>query len=181
VKRRAPVVLIAVLSLLALALAGCGSGSSTSSAGSAPSAATKADFIAAADALCEASKAKLEPWRAKIDRLARTARDEEGADGTVSDATRRELAEALEAVVGFSEAHLARVQALATPIADAERLEAIVQKTEAADAEARAYAVALAGHEDAAAEAAAEKGNAETQDAAAMAMRYGFKTCFAAP
>jgi hypothetical protein len=188
VRRQTPLILTLVLAVVALG--GCGSASSTSSGGSPSSAETaasdggsltKAEFIAEADALCEASKAKQESLRTKIERLAQQARGEERSRGTVSDGTRRELAQTLELILASAEAGLSQVQGLGSPKADAGQLETIFQKTESAFAASRAYAAALEGHEDARAQAVAERGNAETRETAGLAKQYGFEVCGAEP
>jgi hypothetical protein len=172
------------------ALAGCGSASSTSPGGSASPADTaasdegllsRAEFIAKADAVCEASRTKQEPLRTRLEQLARKARGEEHAAGTVSDGTRKELAQTLDQVVANAEADLARLQALGPPKADAGRVQPIFQQIEAAFTASRAYAAALEAHEDARAQAVAEKGNAETRETADLAQRYGFKVCGSRP
>ncbi len=184
-KRQTPLILV-----LALALGGCGSSSSTSPDSSTSSSDTtatdggslpKAEFIAKADALCAASRAKQEPLRTKVDELAQKARGEEGAAGTVSDNTRVELAETLEQIGAVGEASLSQVQSLGPPDADASRLEPIFQKVESAFAASRAYAAALENHEDAKAQAVAEKASAETQESAALSKQYGFKVCGSEP
>lgn len=183
-KRLSPLIPILVLAIVALG--GCGSSSSTSSGGSTSSAdtavgeegsLTKAEFIAKADALCEASKAKRDPLQAKVEELAQKARGEESATGTVSDGTREELAKTLDRIVAIAEASLSQVQGLGPPETDASQLEAIFQITESAFAQSRAYAEALEGHEDAKAQAIAEKGDAETRETASLANQYGFEVC----
>lgn len=142
---------------------------------------TKAEFIAEADALCEASKARQETSRAAVAQLAQKARGEEGETGTISDGIRRDLAEALDRVVARAEAGFSEVQSLGPPKADASQLGEILRRTESAFAASRAYAAALENHEDAKAQAVAEKGNAATRDVAGLAKQYGFKVCFSAP
>jgi hypothetical protein len=163
--------------LMVLALAGCGSDSSSDEEGTL----TKAEFIAEADAICEASKARQETLRATVAQLAEKARGEEGKTGTVSDGTRKELADALNRVAAAAEAGFSRVQDLGSPQGDADQLETILGKTEAAFAASRAYAAALVNHEDAEAQAVAEKGNAETVEVTSLAKQYGFAICFSAP
>ena len=175
-KRLAPIFLAALV-----VMAGCGSSSSSDNGGNTEASLTKAEFIAKADALCEASKAKQEPLRTKIEDAARKARGEEQSRGSISDSTRRELAQTLEQVVAIAEADLSQVQALGQPQADANQLEAIFQKTESAFVASRAYAAALENHEDAKAQAVAEKDNAETSDTAGLAKQYGFKVCGSRP
>lgn len=179
-KRLLPLILIVV------AFAGCGSDSSTSSGSSTSSASgdtslTKAEFIAEADAICEASKAKQESLRADVARMAEKAREEEDASGTVSDATRKDLAESLDQVAADAEAGFSDVQSLGPAEADASQLETIFETTESAFAASHAYAAALKNHEDAKAQAVAESGNADTRDVAGLAQQYGFKVCFSAP
>lgn len=175
---------------MVVALGGCGSDSSTSSDSSKSSAdasasdeglPTKAQFIAEADAFCEASKAKQQSSRTNLQQLAQKARGEEGETGTVSDSTRKELAETLERVGAIAEAGFSRVQSLGLPKADASQLETIFRKSESAFAAGRTYAAALENHEDAKAQAVAEKGNADTRDVGGLAKQYGFKVCFSVP
>jgi hypothetical protein len=183
VKWLAPLTLVALL----VALAGCGSSSSSSSTPATDAAAsgeatlTKAEFIAKADALCEATKAKGEPLRKKLEELARKVRAEEQSRGGISDSGRRELAQALERIGAIAEAGLRELRALGAPRADATRLEAIFQKSESAFAASNAYAAALENHEDAKAQAVAEKGDAETRETASLAKQYGFKACGSRP
>jgi hypothetical protein len=173
------------LVLVLIAVAGCGSSSSSSSAtdtaGSREGSLTKAEFIARADSFCEASKMKQEPLRRQLEKAARKAREEERDNGSASDAARGELAQTLGRIVTMAEAGLARVRALGPPDADADQLELIFQTTESAFRTSRAYGAALEGHEDARAEAIAERGNAETRETAALAKRYGFRVCGSQP
>lgn len=165
---------------------GCGSSSSESTGrgpdttASGDGSLTRAEFIAKADALCEASKAKQEPLREHLEEVARRARSEE-QEGGVADGTRRELAETLERIVTMAEASLSQVQALGPPKDEDARLEAIFQKTESAFESSRAYGAALEGHEDAKAQEIAEEGNVETRETASLAEQYGFRVCGSQP
>jgi hypothetical protein len=175
-----------MLFVVLVALAGCGSSSGTSSSAAtgatgAAGSLTTTEFIAQADALCEASKTKQEPLRRQVEELARSAREEEREQGSISTATRRELAQALTRIVAMAEGSLARVKALGPPSADASQLGAIFKKTESAFASSRAYGTALEHREDAKAQSLAERGNAETQETTALAKRYGFRVCGSQP
>lgn len=179
---------LALPALVALAvLAGCGSSSESSTptsegATSAEGSPSRAEFIARADALCAASKAKQAPLRRRVETEARRARaEEEAGGGEVSDATRRELALTLKRILAMAETGLSRVRSLEPPAADAEQLEPIFERTESAFDSSRAYGEALEGHEDARAQALAEKGNAETSETAVLAKRYGFRVCGSRP
>ena len=119
--------------------------------------------------------------RANLQQLAQKARGEEAKTGTISDSTRKELAEALDQVTAVAEAGFSRIQSLGPPKADASQLETIFRKTESAFAASRAYAAALENHEDAKAQAVAEKGNADTRNVGALAKQYGFEVCFSVP
>jgi hypothetical protein len=185
-----PSLLIFALVLAAVGFSACGSASSTSPGGSTSSTDTaasdegslsKAEFVARADALCAAAKTKQEPLRTKLGQVARKARGEEREQGTVSNGTRAELAQTLDQIVAIAEADRSRLEGLGMPQTDAPQLEAIFQKLESAFAVSRAYAAALEAHEDARAQAVAEKGNAETRETASLASRYGFKVCGAQP
>lgn len=182
-KRRATPLLVLPLAALGIALAGCGSSSATSSDGatSGETSLSKAEFIARADALCEATKAKEEPLRAEIQKLAVKARDEEKATATVSDGLRGELAETLEQIVATGEAGLSQVEELGTPAEDASQLEAIRQESKSSFAVSDDYAAALENHEDRKAQTIAEQGNAETREAAKLAKQYGFEVCGSVP
>jgi hypothetical protein len=141
---------------------------------------TKTEFVAKADALCEASRAKQEPLRRELEEVTLKARSEE--QGTsLTDGTRRELARMLGRIVAIAEASQSRVQALGVPEAGADQLEAIFQKTESAFESSLAYGAALEQHEDAAAQEIAERANVETRETAVLAERYGFKVCGAQP
>jgi hypothetical protein len=169
-----------------LVLAGCGSSSdnsasATDTGASGEGALTRSEFVDKADALCGASKARQGPLREKVEELARKAREEEQANGSVSDETRRELAQRLGRIVAMAEAGLAQVRALGAPEPDAAQLDAIFQTTESAFESSLAYGDALENHEDAKAQAIAEKGNAETSETAALAKKYGFKVCGSQP
>lgn len=173
-----------LLFAVALILAGCGSSSSESSAtdGAASGGSlTKAEFVAKADALCEDSRAKQGPLRKKVEEVTRKARGEELGSGGITDGTRRELAQTLGKIVATAEASQSRVQALGVPEANADQLEAIFQKTESAFAASLAYGAALEQHEDAKAQAIAEKANGETRETAVLAKQYGFRVCGAQP
>jgi hypothetical protein len=182
VRRLTP--LIFVVSLVAL---GCGSSSSEGSSSatdavrSGEGALSRAEFIAKADALCEASRTKQEPLRKKLEEVAREARSEEQDPEGLTDSTRRELAQTLGQLVAMTEASQAQVQALGPSQADAGQLEAVFQKTDSAFEASLAYGAALENHEDAKAQAIAERANAETRETAALAARYGFKVCGAQP
>jgi hypothetical protein len=76
---------------------------------------------------------------------------------------------------------LERLQALGAPRADSGRLEAIFRDFESAFVASLAYGAALEAHEDAKAQAIAEKANAETRKTAVLAKRYGFRVCGAQP
>jgi hypothetical protein len=180
VKRLAPLIFVAGLGVLA----GCGSSGSSSSATdtvtSGEGVLTKTEFVAKADALCEASRAKQEPLRRELEEVTLKARSEE--QGTsLTDGTRRELARMLGRIVAIAEASQSRVQALGVPEAGADQLEAIFQKTESAFESSLAYGAALEQHEDAAAQEIAERANVETRETAVLAERYGFKVCGAQP
>lgn len=166
-------------------LAGCGSSSGDSSsatgAASGGGSLTKPEFVAKADALCEAAKAKQEPLRKKVGEVAQRARAEEQSREGLTDGTRKELAKALRQVVALAEGSLLRVQALGRPTEEAGQLEAIFQKIESAFESSLAYGAALEHHEDAEAQAIAERANAETRETANLAKRYGFKVCGAQP
>jgi hypothetical protein len=166
-------------------LAGCGSSASedpTAAAGAAQSdgADAKQAFITRADALCEASRAKQEPLRREVAAVARQARAEEG-EGELTDATRQRLAQLLDRVVAMAEASQARIEALDWPEADAAQLEEILVRTEAAFDASRAYGAALRRHEDAAAQALAERANVQTGEIASLAAQYGFEACGSQP
>jgi hypothetical protein len=174
-----------LLAVAFLAIAGCGSssggsGAATETAAGAGRPLNKAEFIAEADALCEASRAKQAPLRKDVEAVARRAREEEQGSG-VSDGTRKELAQALGRVVAMAESSLSQVQAIPYPKADADQLEAVFKKTEAAFEASLAYGAALRNHEDANAQAIAEKANLETGETAALAKRYGFRVCGSQP
>lgn len=180
-KRLAPLTFVVLV-----VLAGCGSSSSSSSSATDAGAGeagtlTKAEFVAKADAICEATKAKQEPLRQKVEEVARKARGEEQANGGITDGTRRELAQALGRIVAMSEASQSRIQALGIPQEDAGQLEAIFQKVESSFESSLAYGAALEKHEDAEAQAVAEKANTETHETAELAKQYGFKVCGAQP
>lgn len=170
-----------------LGLAGCGSSSPEGSSSATDAAKggegglTKAEFLAKADALCEAAKAEQEPLRKKVEEVAREARSEEQGGGGIADGTRTELARTLGRIVAMSEARQAQIQALGIPREDAGQLEAIFQKVESTFESSLAYGAALENHEDAEAQAIAEKADAETHETAVMAKRYGFKVCDAQP
>jgi hypothetical protein len=81
----------------------------------------------------------------------------------------------------MAEAGHSRVEALGLPRGDAGRLEAIFRKTEAAFGASLAYGAALERHEDAEAQAIAERADGETREVAALAEEYGFKVCGTQP
>lgn len=166
-------------------LAGCGSsGSSSSSTGAATGgegSLTMAEFVVKADAICEATKAKQEPLRTRLEEVARKARGEEQDSGRITDGTRKELAQALGRIVAMSEASQSQIQALGIPKEDAGQLEAIFQKVESSFESSLAYGAALEQHEDAKAQTVAEKANTETHETAVLAKQYGFKVCGAQP
>jgi hypothetical protein len=141
---------------------------------------SKAEFIAKADALCEASKAKQEPLRQKLEEVTRKARAEEEGRG-LADGTRKELAQTLGRIVAMAEASQSQIKALGPPEANAARLGAIFRKFESAFGASLAYGAALEHHEDAKAQAIAEKANAETRETAAQAKQYGFEVCGSQP
>lgn len=181
-RRLAPLIFAVALTVLA----GCGSSSGDSryagdAATSGGGSLTKAEFVVKADALCEASKAKQEPLRKKLEEVAEKARGEERSNEGLTDGTRRELAQTLGRIVAMAEASQSQVQALGSPEADAGQLEAIFQKTESAFEASLAYGDALEHHEDAKAQAIAERANAETGETAVLAKRYGFKVCGSQP
>jgi hypothetical protein len=176
--------LLAVVAALVVP-AGCGSssensGSATGAATSGEGSLTKSEFVAKADALCEASRARQAPLRKKLEEVTLKARGEDQGGG-ITDGTRRELAQTLGRVVALAEASQSRIQGLGLPKADEGQLEAIFQKTESAFEASLAYGAALEQHEDAEAQAIAEKANAETGEVAALAKRYGFQVCGTQP
>lgn len=180
-RRLAPLVVVALI-----ALAGCGSSSVTSSSVTETTAGgeeslTKADFIAKADALCEASKAKQAPLRQNLDELTRRARVEEQSNEGLSDGTRKELSQTLRRIVATTEASLSQVQALGLPQGETVQLETIFEKTESTIEASLAYGRTLENHEDARAQTIAEKGNTETRETAALAKQYGLKVCGSQP
>lgn len=178
--RLVPLVVVALV-----VLAGCGSSSpsgssATDAAAGGGGSLTKAEFVVKADALCEASKVKQEPLRKKLEEVTLRAREEEQGEG-ITDGTRRELAQTLGQIVAMAEASQSEVRALGVPKGDAGQLEAIFQKTDAAFEASLAYGAALESHEDANAQAIAEKANAITRETAALAGQYGFKVCGTQP
>lgn len=178
----APLVLVVTFGVFA----GCGSSSGSSGSVTDPAkdgegALVKAEFVATADALCEASKVKQEPLRKKLEEVVQRARGEEQGSGGITDGTRREVAQALGRIVAMAEASQAQIEALGPPKTDAGQLEAIFQKTESALEASLAYGAALEQHEDAKAQTIAEKADTETREVAGVAKRYGFKVCGAAP
>jgi hypothetical protein len=177
-KRLVPLILFAAV--LAL-FGGCGSSASTSSGSAAETSLTRAEFIARADALCAASKAKQEPLREKVEAVARRARAEEKSSGDVSDSTRTELAATLRQIGAIGEDSLAKIDGIPRPEGDADQLKAIFRKVESAFEGSTGYAIALEGHQDAEAQAIAEKASAETRESDRMARRYGFKVCGSKP
>jgi len=142
---------------------------------------TKAEFVAKADALCEATKAKQEPLRQELEEVAGRARGEERGSEGLTDATRTELARTLGRIVAMSEAGQSQIQALGRPREDEGQLEAIFQKVESSFESSLAYGAALMHHEDAKAQAIAERANTETHETAVMAKQYGFEVCGAQP
>lgn len=177
-RRLVPLIFVVAL----VVLAGCGSSSgSSSSATDGEGALTKSEFIVKADAICEATKVRQEPLRQKLERVARKARGEEQGTGGITDGTRKELAQALGRIVAMSEASQSQIQALGLPEEDAGQLEAIFQKLESSFESSLAYGAALEQHEDAQAQAVAEKANTETHETAVLAKQYGFKVCGAQP
>jgi hypothetical protein len=180
-RRLAPLIFVVAL----VVPTGCGSSgnpsSSTNAATGGEGALTKAQFVARADAICEATKAKQEPLREKLEEVARQARGEEQGSGGITDGTRRQLAQALGRIVAMSEASQSRIQALGIPKEDAAQLEAIFQQVESSFESSLAYGAALEQREDAKAQAVAEKANTETHETAVLARRYGFKVCGAQP
>jgi hypothetical protein len=173
-----------VIALVVLAGCGSSSGSSSSATGAATGAEgvlTKAEFVARADAICEATKARQEPLRQKLEEVAQKARGEEQGTGGITDGTRKELAQALGRIVAMSETSQSRIQALGIPKEDTGQLEAIFQKVESSFESSLAYGAALEQHEDARAQAVAEKANTETHETAVLARQYGFKVCGAQP
>jgi hypothetical protein len=177
VRRLAPLIFVIALAVLA----GCGSSGNSSPATGGEGALTKAEFVARADAICEASKAEQEPLRPKLEEVARRARDEEQGTGGITDGTRRELALALGRIVAMSEASQSQIQALGIPKEGAGQLKAIFQKVESSFESSLAYGAALEQHEDARAQAVAERANTETHETAVLAKQYGFKVCGAQP
>lgn len=181
-RRLVPLIFVVAL----VVFAGCGSSSGDSESGtntatSGEGSLSKAEFLAKADALCEASKAKQEPLRKKLEEVAEKARGEERSSEGLVDGTRKELAQTLGRIVALAETSQSQVQALGRPEGDAGQLEAIFAKTEAAFEASVAYGEALEHHEDAKAQAIAEKANSETQETALLATRYGFKVCGSQP
>jgi hypothetical protein len=181
VRHLAPLVVVAVL----VVLAGCGSASENSSSApdgeiSGRGSLTKAEFVAKADALCEASKVKREPIWKELEEATLKARGEEQGGG-IADGTRRELAQMLGRIVAIAEDSQSQVKALGVPKAGAAQLEAISRKTEAAFEASLAYGAALEQGEDAQAQAIAERANVETREVAGMAKRYGFEVCGSQP
>lgn len=173
--------LIFLVALVVLAGCGSSSGGSGSATDTGEGALTKVEFVAKADAICEASKAKQEPLRQKLEEVARKARGEEQSSGGITDGTRRELAQALGRIVAMSEASQSQIQALGIPKEDADQLEAIFQKVESSFESSLAYGAALEQHADAKTQAVAEKANTETHETAVLAEQYGFKVCGAQP
>jgi hypothetical protein len=177
VRRLTPLIFVVAL----VALAGCGSSSAGTSSATDGGVLTKAEFVAKADAICEAAKVKQEPLRRELEGEARKARGEEQGSGGITDGTRRALARTLGRIVAMSEANQSRIQALGIPQEDAGQLEAIFQKVESSFESSLAYGAALEQREDAQAQAVAEQANTETHETAVLAKQYGFKVCGAQP
>ncbi len=179
--RRAPILLILALALAAAVLVGCGSGGSSTSATSPATSLTQAEFIAKADALCEAGKAKEESMRGELAKAVASARSEEGSKGTVTDATRKQLAGVLEQLAATGEADFRQIEEFGTPTEGGAQLEAFFKEATASLAGSRDYAVALLHHEDAKAQSLAEETTGKTQKTSALAHQFGFKVCGGAP
>jgi hypothetical protein len=186
-KRLVPFVFLLLAALVFLS--GCGSSSSGTSSDStsaadstsAESSLTKSEFIAKADAGCEAQLAKRKPLQAQLEGLARKARAEEQSKGDISDATRRELAQTFRRLAAIAEAGFSELRALGPPKADAAQLEVIFKLGEASVEIVGAYAAALENHQDAKAQALAEKGDAQTRESEQLSKKYGFKVCGSKP
>lgn len=181
-RRLAPLIFVIALAVLAGCGASSGGSSSWTEAGtSGEGALTKAEFVVKADAICEASKVRQEPLRKRLEGVAGKARGEEQGSGGITDGTRKELAQVLGRIVAMSEASQSQIQALGIPEEDAGQLEAIFQKVESSFESSLAYGAALEQHEDAKAQAVAEKANMETHETAVLAKQYGFRVCGAQP
>jgi hypothetical protein len=151
--RRAWIVLGSIASMLVL---GCGGGNGSNAAGEAAPM-TKAQFIQAADRVCE------EGLEAKEATLTAAYREAEAGNFSASELTQKRE-EAAEGMLSDYQAMTADLSNLQPPTSDAAKIDALLTKMEAAITQGEADALSLV------------EGN-PFEGSDAVAQKYGFKVC----
>jgi hypothetical protein len=168
--RPTPGLLAVALSLaIALLCAGCGSGGSptTTGAGAAANAATKAQFIAHADAICATLTAEEKPLRTRQESL-------KGLPVATAD---REFVSLVHQLVAFSHTAATKLQALPRPTADAHPIDGLIATFSLETSEANSIADAASRQESSTGEADQDALRRSIAANRALAAEYGMKDC----
>jgi rubrerythrin len=173
VKARPALVIVATALALAF-LAGCGGGGDSTGASSSASAETgrpaeltKAEFIAQADGICEATNESEEPLQKEFEQL-------QNAKGPHAET---ELGESMTALASAGQGETKEIRALVPPKKDAAEIKQILDSEEAALSTAAEAAAALEEGEPETFYGLLEAISAKSAAAQGYAEGYGLKVC----
>lgn len=156
-----------------IATAGCGGTTSTTSAitrtqgATATPPTTKAEFIAAGDAICRASDATIEPLKKRIKEL----------EGESNASVAKSLPPILRQAVASERASLAKLQSLPEPAGESATIAKWLTAESESVTDQSNFADALANEEGTAREAAQQDAEKAKALAHGLAQGYGFKVC----
>jgi hypothetical protein len=162
--------------LAALGCAGCGSSSTsgtnahTSGSGTTSSAATKAQFVTQAQAICRTLSAQEKPLKARQESL-------KGLSPDLADTT---FVAIVEKVIAYSRAASSKLAAVPRPPADAEAVEKLLSSFSEETAEAKAIGQAARKQESSAGEDAQDALRKTIDENLPQAETYGMRDCIAA-
>jgi hypothetical protein len=162
--------------LSAVLCTGCGSSSSgsadarTGGSGSTSSSATKAQFVAQAEAICRTLSAQEKPLKAR----------QQALKGLSAEAADAEFVEIVGKVVAYSQAAESKLSALTRPAADAQSIETLLSSLSQETTDAKAIEQAARKQESSSGEQAQDALKRTIDENLPEAEKYGMKECIAA-
>jgi hypothetical protein len=163
--------------LVAVLCSGCGGGSSTSTTGaraggasSTSASATKAQFVARAEAICRALSSQEQPLKAR----------QESLKGLPPEAADAEFVSIVSKVVAYSQTAAGKLNALALPPGDAAAIEKLLLSFSEETGDAKAIEQAARKQESTPGEDAQDALRKKIDENLPQAEAYGMKDCIAA-